>query len=99
MKYRLKRDPVSVAQARSLLMSEFGEDALTADDGRIVSLADEMLNSMAGHLAPVRTAFRPLAEQLWKTRRGKFVAKLFGVYPPPVDVYERLHELAEERHG
>lgn len=95
-RYRLARDPDYIAKARAVLLPELGEAAWYLPEEKIVRCADAMLNSFAGQVAPLRTALRPVSEAIGRTRRGRLLGKLFGVYPPPpVDVYERLHELAE----
>ena len=96
MACRLKQDPETLMRARSILTSDLGDEAWELSDERIIKAAEAMLNSFAGNTAPLRTQLRSVSQAVAKTRRGRMLGKLFGIYPyPPVDEYERLHEIAE----
>lgn len=97
MTYRLKRDPDSIAKARSILTPDLGDEAWTLPDEKIVRYAEAMLNSMAGSAANISRQLRPIGREIYKSRRGRLLGKLLGTYPPPpVNEYERLHELTEQ---
>jgi len=99
MTYRLKQDADSICKARSLLMPEMADpgEAWELPDEQVIRYAEAMLNSFSGATAPLRTQLRSVSQAVGKTRRGRALGKLFGLYPyPPVDVYERLHEIAEQ---
>ena len=97
MAYRLKQDPESLMKARSILTPHLGDEAWELPDEKITGCAEMLLNSATGVLAPLRPQLRNVSEAIGKTRRGRMLGKLFGIYPyPPVNEYEMLHEIAEQ---
>lgn len=96
MAYHLKQDPECLMKARTILSSELGDEAWDLPDEDIVRFAEATLNSFVGTVAPLRPKLRRIAEEMGKTRRGRWLGKALDIYPPlPVSVEERLHEVAE----
>ncbi len=96
MAHRLKRDPETIAKARTILSAPdlLGRLAYSAPDEGIVRAAEAHLNTMEGCGAALSLELRRLGDTI-RAQMPARLHRLFGIEDRPLTDLERLAELKQ----